>query len=92
MKKQSRVLAALVLLFLFSVQGLLIDSLTQLYPLLVTNYSKQSLYKGNYFSGHTYTVPSAYMSWPITYANWPVYWCGIGNMGQTEFVNCVNSY
>ena len=76
----------------YSVPGLVNDSLTQLNPLLVTNYSKQSLYKGNYFSGHTYAVPSAYMSWPITYANWPVYWCGIGNMGQTEFINCVNSY
>jgi hypothetical protein len=76
------------------VQGLLIDSLTQLNPLLVTNFSKQSLYKDNYFSGHTYTVPTAntYMNWPITYANWPVVWCGIGKMDQADFVSCVNSY
>ncbi len=77
----------------YSMQGLLNDSLTQLNPMLVTNFAKQSLYKGNYFSGHNYTVRTTpFMVWPITYANWPVVWCGMRKMDQADFVSCVNSY
>jgi len=76
----------------YSLQGLLNNSLTQLNPMLVTDYSKQSIYKGSYFSGHNYTVQSSHMNWPITDTNWPVFWCGIGKMEQREFIDCVNAY
>lgn len=76
----------------YSTHGLLDDSLTQLNPMLVTDFSKQDLYKGSYFSGHNYTVQVAPMSLPITSTNWPVYWCGIGKMEQQQFIDCVNSY
>jgi sphingomyelin phosphodiesterase acid-like 3 len=76
----------------YSLQGPLGTSLTQLYPALATNKEKQALYRGHYFSGHNYSIPITSTMIPITDTNWPVFWCGIGNMGQTEFVNCVNSY
>jgi hypothetical protein len=67
------------------VQGLLDDSLAQLFSVLVTNSAKQALYRGYYYSGHN--SPNY-----ITDTNWPVYWCGIGNMEQQDFIACVNSY
>ncbi len=69
----------------FAAQGLLNDSLKQLFPLLYTNNAQQALYRGYYYSGN-----NALSS--ITDTNWPIYWCGIGHMGQAEFINCVNSY
>jgi len=69
----------------YSVQGLLNDSLTQLFPVFYTNSAKQALYRGYYYSGN-----NALNS--ITDTNWPIYWCGIGNMGQPDFIACVNSY
>jgi len=77
----------------YSVQGLVNDSLAQLFPLLAVNVSKQSLYRGFYYSGHNSPNSIAdTFSNPITDTNWPVYWCGIGNMGEQEFIDCVNSY
>jgi sphingomyelin phosphodiesterase acid-like 3 len=76
----------------YSMQGLLNNSLAQLFPLLVTNSAKQTLYRGHYFSGHNYAIPVTNTFNPITNKNWPVYWCGIGNMGEAEIVACVNSY
>ena len=69
----------------YSMQGLLNDFLTQLFPELVTNNAKQTLYRGDYFSGHN---SPAY----ITNTNWPVFWCGIRNMEQQELIACVNAY
>lgn len=69
----------------YLMQGFLNDSLTQLFPALVTNNAKQTLYRDYYYSGYNYDNP-------ITNDNWPVYWCGIGKMGQQELVDCVNSY
>ena len=68
----------------YSKQGLLDASMTQLYPELAAGGAKQSLYREYYYSGLT---PAN----PITDANWRVYWCGIGNMGQQELIDCVNS-
>jgi hypothetical protein len=77
----------------YSVQGLVNDSLAQLFPLLATNISKQSLYRGFYYSGHNSPTSIAdTLANPITDKNWPVYWCGIGKMGEKEFIDCVNSY
>jgi sphingomyelin phosphodiesterase acid-like 3 len=77
---------------LYSMQGLLNNSLAQLYPALLTDNAKQTLYRGHYFSGHNYTIPVTNTFNPITNRSWPVYWCGIGNMGEAEIVACVNSY
>ncbi|MFA6054821.1 MAG: metallophosphoesterase [Thermodesulfovibrionales bacterium] len=76
----------------YSVRGLLNDSLAQLFPILVTSSAKQALYRGHYFSGHNYLIPVTNTFNPITDKNWPVYWCGIGNMGEPDIVACVNSY
>lgn len=73
-------------------QGFLNDSLLQLYPELATENAKQQLYRGSYFSGHNYSVPIGNTFNPITDKTWPVFWCGIGNMGEPEFIDCVNSY
>ena len=66
-------------------QGFLDDSLTQLFPNLVTNNAKQTLYRSYYYSG--YNIFNS-----ITNTNWPVYWCGIGKMGHQELIDCVNTY
>jgi 3',5'-cyclic AMP phosphodiesterase CpdA len=77
----------------YSVQGLLDVSLTQLTPALVANDSKQALYRGFSYSGHNLPVSNADTNTnPITNTNWPFYWCGIGNMEQQQFIDCVNSY
>ena len=69
----------------YFVQGLLDDSLAQLFPALVTDNTKQALYREHYFSGHN---SPAY----ITDANWPVFWCGIDHMDKQGFIDCVNAY
>ena len=76
----------------YFMQGFLNDSLLQLYPELATNNAKQQLYRGHYFSGHNYSIPVTNTFNPITDKNWPVYWCGIGNMDEQELIDCVNSY
>ena len=76
----------------YSMQGLLNASLSMLYPELVTNNVKQALYRGHYFSGHNYSIPNPNTFNPITDTTWPVYWCGIGNMGEQEIIDCVNTY
>lgn len=65
--------------------GLLDNSLTQLFPALATNNAKQTFYRSSYYSGYNSLNP-------ITNTNWPVYWCGIGKMGQQELIDCVNAY
>jgi hypothetical protein len=76
----------------YLMQGFLNDSLLQLYPELVTENAKQTLYRGHYFSGHNYTVPVGNEFYPITDKTWPVYWCGIGNMDEQSLIDCVNAY
>lgn len=66
-------------------QGLLDNSLTQLFPTLLTNDTKQASYRGYYYSGNNSLNT-------INNTNWPNYWCGIGNLGQQEYIDCVNSY
>ncbi len=77
----------------YSLPGLLDDSLAQLFPALVTNAGKQNLYRGYYYSGHNSpnsTTDTHYNS--ITDTNWPIFWNGIGKMGQQELIDGVNSY
>jgi hypothetical protein len=72
----------------YAMEGLLANSLAQLYPALPMGSSKQALYRAHYYSGRNYTNAAN----PITDTNWPVFWCGIGVMDQTDFITCVNSY
>jgi sphingomyelin phosphodiesterase acid-like 3 len=76
----------------YSMNGLLNDSFAQLYPALATDHTKQVFFRGHYFSGHNYSIPVANAFNPITDRNWPIYWCGIGNVGEQEFIDCVNSF
>jgi hypothetical protein len=76
----------------YSMQGFLNDSLTQLYPQLTTDSTKQASYRGSYFSGHSYSNPTGNEFNQITNTTWPVYLCGIRNMEQQELIECVNAY
>ena len=60
-------------------------SLEELFPLLKIDPIQQGLYKGHYYSGHDSASP-------ITDTNWPVYWCGISEMAQQDYMDCVNGY
>ena len=73
----------------YAMQGFLNDSLAQLWPELITTMAKQTLYRTHYYSGHAYTPPAFD---PITDLNWPVFWSGIGKMGQQEFIDTVNAF
>jgi hypothetical protein len=64
--------------------GLLADALTELYPELNTNTTKQGLFRTYYYSGSD-------ASRTITDANWKVYWCGIAQMTEQDLIDCVNS-
>jgi hypothetical protein len=63
---------------------LLDDALTELYPTLNTDQTKQSLYRTYYYSGNDAMNT-------ITDANWKVYWCSIANMAEQDLIDCVNS-
>lgn len=76
----------------YSMQGLLSDSLAQLYPQFPTNITLQSFYRGSYFSGNTYTTPTGNEFYQINNTTWPVYWCGIEHMEEQGLIDCVNFY
>ncbi len=77
----------------YALQGFLDTSLMQLTPALVSDAAKQSLYRGYFYSGHNSPVSSADTQInPINNTNWPFFWCGIGNLGQQEYTDSVNSY
>lgn len=77
----------------YSLQGFLDASLIRLTPALVSNASQQALYRGYFCSGHNAPVSSTDTQInPITNTNWPFYWCGLGKMGQQEYIDCVNAY
>lgn len=69
----------------YSMTGVLDVSLSKLYPALVTDSTMQALYRGHYYSGNNTLNP-------ITNNVWPIYWSGIGNMVQSDFIKSVNSY
>jgi 3',5'-cyclic AMP phosphodiesterase CpdA len=77
----------------YSIQGPLDASLTQLAPALVSDTSKQTRYRDYYYSGHNAasSITDTHIN-PVTNTSWPFYWCGIGNMGQQQFIDCVNLY
>ncbi|MGB2635875.1 MAG: hypothetical protein WAM58_18240 [Candidatus Acidiferrum sp.] len=69
----------------YAMQGPLNAALQRLYPFILTSYPRQALFTGLYLSGHNYANP-------ITSTTWPIFACGIGQMDQTDFVKCVNSF
>jgi hypothetical protein len=69
----------------YGLKGPLGTSLVALFPTLRASSSAQKQYQGTFHSGND-------SSNPITSANWPVYWCGIGFMGQQEFLTAVNAF
>ena len=69
----------------YSMHGPLDAAMMQLLPELGIIAEQQSRYREYYYSG-------AASANSITDANWPVYWCAIGDMGQQELIDCVNSY
>jgi len=73
----------------YSLPGLLTNSMSQLWPALVTDATKQTLYRTHYYSGHAYSSGTFN---PITDLNWPVFWSGIGKMAQQDFIDAVNTY
>jgi hypothetical protein len=69
----------------YALEGPLATSLTELYPALIESNAAKLQYQGAFFSGNN-------TSSPITSLNWPVYWCGIGYMDETEFFAAVNAF
>lgn len=69
----------------YSMSGDLAVSLSELRPQLVSDGAKQAVYRGNYYSGNNAMNP-------ITDTNWPIYWCGIGEMVEQAFIDAVNAY
>ena len=69
----------------YSMSGFLDVSLSELRPQLVSDGAKQAVYRGNYYSGNNAMNP-------ITNTNWPIYWCGIGEMVEQAFIDAVNAY
>jgi sphingomyelin phosphodiesterase acid-like 3 len=79
----------------YATQGPLDSSLEQLYPQLLTNSTKQTLYMGQYNSGNNgqYSSGGTPTNWnPVSSTNWPVFACGVGKMAEADFIDCVNAY
>jgi sphingomyelin phosphodiesterase acid-like 3 len=68
----------------YGLEGPLATSLAELFPTLLTPNAAQKQYQAAFYSGNTAASP-------ITATNWPVYWCGIGFMDQSEFFSAVNA-
>jgi hypothetical protein len=69
----------------YALEGPLAGSLAELFPALLASSAAQTQYQGAFVSGNKAANS-------ITGANWPVYWCGIGYMDETAFINAVNSF
>jgi hypothetical protein len=69
----------------YELEGPLATSLATLFPTLIASNAAKAQYQNAFWSGTT-------IGNPITNLNWPVYWCGIGYMDQTEFFTAVNAF
>jgi hypothetical protein len=67
----------------YELVGPLAMSLPELFPTLQASGAAKTQYQGAFYSG---TLS------PINSTNWPVYWCGIGYMDETDFIAAVNSF
>jgi sphingomyelin phosphodiesterase acid-like 3 len=78
---------------IYGLQGALNPALIQLHPRLVSSNLTQSLYANLYNTGNTSINPKTSLPWnSINSADWPIFACGINNMGQASFITCVNSF
>jgi sphingomyelin phosphodiesterase acid-like 3 len=69
----------------YDLEGPLAASLARLFPTLIASNAAQNQYRGAFYSGNNAANP-------ITNLNWPVYWCGIRYMDETEFIAAVNAF
>ncbi len=69
----------------YEVEGPLATSLPELFPAMLSSNAVKTQYQGAFYSGNNGLNP-------INGTNWPVYWCGIGYMDETEFFNAVNAF
>ena len=69
----------------YNLEGPLATSLSELFPSLLASNTAKMQYQGAFYSGNNTLNP-------ITGANWPVYWCGIGYMDEQEFFDAVNAF
>ncbi len=69
----------------YSTTGPLAESLVDLFPKMKVSTHDRDNYARFYYSGHDDADI-------IDDRTWPAYWCGIGKMNRTEYVECVNSY
>ncbi len=69
----------------YNLEGPLATSMSELFPTLLASNTAKMQYQGAFYSGNNTLNP-------ITGANWPVYWCGIGYMDEQEFFNAVNAF
>jgi len=77
----------------YGAQGTLNYSLQHLYPQLVSSESQRNTYTYYYASGSTSTNPGTKAPWnPINTGNWPIFSCTISQMGEPDYIACVNTY
>jgi len=69
----------------YKLEGPLATSLSELFPALLASSVAKTQYQGAFYSGNNALNP-------MTSANWPVYWCGIGYMDEPEFFDAVNTF
>jgi hypothetical protein len=69
----------------YDLEGPLAASLPELFSTLLASNAAKTQYQGAFYSGNNTLNP-------ITGANWPVYWCGIGYMDEQDFFNAVNTF
>jgi hypothetical protein len=69
----------------YDLEGPLAASLAVLFPTLIGSNALQNQYRGVFYSGNNSLNP-------IINLNWPVFWCGIGFMDQSEFITAVNAF
>ena len=69
----------------YNLEGPLATSLSELFPAMLASHAAKMQYQGAFYSGNNTLNP-------ITGANWPVYWCGIGYMDGQDFFNAVNAF
>jgi sphingomyelin phosphodiesterase acid-like 3 len=69
----------------YELEGPLATSLPELFPTLQASSAAMTQYQGAFYSGNNSLNP-------ISSANWPVYWCGIGYMDEQEFFTAVNAF
>ena len=77
----------------YTAQSTLGNSLGQLYPQFAANAYKRDTYSLLYGSGTTSVNPVTFAPWnPINDVNWPIFACTIGEMDESDYVNCVSKY